>query len=461
MCYYDEKFSLVSSSNWKESLMLSTHDVALRLVLSAIICSAAPALDLYAQVESSLYAFPGNSGGAKPVQSLAVDSAGDLFSTTFSGGKHGAGTAFMLTPSGGGGYVETDVADFTGTYGSNPVGGLVIDSSGNFYGTAQIGGHASHGTAFRLSPVAGGGYKPTVLHSFTGGSDGGYPDAPLTLDLSGNLFGTAMLGGNVSGLCASTGASGGCGTVYQLTPQSNGTFKFSTLYQFKGGADGSNPAYYGQLVLDNTGNIYGVTTYGGTSVNCGSYGCGTVFMLSPTAGGHYRKQTLYSFLGVGGSSLDGWGPLGRLLIDKAGVLYGTTYYGGNGPCTAGSVVGCGTVFSLSKSGGGWKETVLYSFLGEPDASLPYGGFVFDSVGNIFGTAGGGAGCIQGCGTVYELSPNGSGSWSESVIYRFQGGLDGSSPDALTPDGMGGFYGLTGAGGQASGDGFGTVFHLVP
>ncbi len=179
-----------------------------------------------------------------------------------------------------------------------------------------------------------------------------------------------------------------------------------TLYTFPGGSRGDDPQT--GVVSDSEGNLYGTTDYGGT------YGWGTVFELKHSQTG-WIEEVLYSFEG----SSNGFTPSGNLLIDKAGNLYGTTFYGGTGSGCEDDSGGCGTVYELTWETGTWKKTVLYNFCsanGCSDGATPYG-LTFDKAGNIYGTAGGGTGCEYGCGVVYELTPSNRG-WTETVLYYF-------------------------------------------
>ena len=249
---------------------------------------------------------------------------------------------------------------FTGSDGSEPFAGLIADSSGNLYGTTQSGGASGgHGVVFKLSPSG----TETVLHTFTGGSDGGIPRAGLIADTGGNLYGTTAGGG-----------ASNAGTVFKLSPSGTET----VLYSFTG-SDGSGP--FAGLIADSSGNLYGTTQSGGASG-----GHGVVFKLSP--GG--TETVLYSF--TGGS--DGGTPRAGLIADSSGNLYGTTQFGGPG-CGG---VGCGVVFKLSPSG---TETVLYSFTGS-DGSGPFPGLIADSSGNLYGTTLSG-GASGGHGVVFKLT----------------------------------------------------------
>jgi uncharacterized repeat protein (TIGR03803 family) len=217
----------------------------------------------------------------------------------------------------------------------------------------------------------------------------------------------------------------------------------SPVYSFTGGLDGSNPA--SQLVFDASGNAYGTTVTGGSA------SCGTVFQLTPSGGGQYQQSVLHSFDCFG----EGKNPYGGVTLDAQGNLYGTTVAGGSGGVCSGD--GCGVVYKLTHSGGGWTETVLYSFQDAPDAAGPGGAVVFDGAGDLLGTAPDGG--AFAAGAIYELSQS-NGHWSERVIHDFTGGADGAigSLGALLPDAHGNFYGVTELGGTS---GAGTVFQLLP
>jgi len=249
------------------------------------------------------------------------------------------------------------------------------------------------------------------------------------------------------------------------------------LYSFQGGNDGAVPA--GGVVFDKQDNLYGATTY--TSSCPTTFECGTVFELSPPQqkGGAWTEITLHVFQGHDHN--DGGSPEGGVILDAAGNLYGTTAYGGRGPCLLlGTAVGCGTVYEMSppaKKGDPWTETVLYNFQGNKDGQFPIGNLTFDGVGNLYGATyfGGGYGTCdspyyQHCGTIFELSPPStkSGKWAEKVLYSFRNGKDGASPNgALILDSKGTVYGTTQSGGKhicpgpQGAIGCGVAFRLQP
>ena len=334
-----------------------------------------------------------------------------------------------------------------GSDGALPAAGLTADKAGAFYGTTQAGGAKNLGTVFKLL-FFGSGYQETVLHAFVGGkNDGALPMAGLIEDKSGALFGTTVEGGFEStkkGCEQPTYA--GCGTIFKLTPtQSTGYIK-SILYRFRGGTDAFLP--FGGLIADKIGGLYGTTGFGGSS------DAGTAFTLTPSAKG-YRERILYSFpySPSGPSFPDGLNPLGDLLADDSGALYGTTEWGGS--CSTDPILGCGIVFKLTPSGSGYAVSILHEFHGGSDGSWPLAGLIADKGGALYGTTQyGGAANL---GTAFKLTPSGSG-YSESVLHAFAGGTDGALPAAaLFLDKSGALYGTTSSGGLAN---EGTIFKLM-
>ena len=385
--------------------------------------------------EQIIYAFPTKGGPAQPTAGLTMDKAGNLYGTTQLGGAYNQGTVFELTP-GSSGWTETILYSFTGNQdGGQPTSNLTFDSAGHLFGTTSSGGStncpAGCGTIFELTP-SGSGWTESVIYSFSGGNDGRQPPSGLVLGASGVLYGTALWGGTVNSNCPS-----GCGTVFALTPGAGG-WRQSVLYAFAGGSDGLGP--YAGLTLDGSGNIYGTTIAGGAS------GDGTVFMLSA---GQWKETILHSFSGG-----DGTQPYGALLFDAANNLYGTTYQGG--------AENYGVVFRLSPTKrGAWDETVLHGFGGKPSAN-PAAGLVFDAAGNLYGTTlfgGNSSACGGGCGTVFSLSPGSGNAWKFRVLYVFGEGTDGYHPGApLLTTATGNLLGTTMAGGAQK---TGTVFEITP
>ncbi|MGA2021523.1 MAG: choice-of-anchor tandem repeat GloVer-containing protein [Candidatus Sulfotelmatobacter sp.] len=325
---------------------------------------------------------------------------------------------------------ETRIHEFNP--GVDPAG-LVADSAGTLYGTTGSDGFYRFGTVFQVRPSPYGIWTESTIYSFTGGSDGGAPEGVMTLDAEGNLYGTTQVGG--SGSC-------NCGTVFELTRSASGLWTETTLYSFAGGADGANPDYT-NLVFDAAGNLYGVTYSGGSAR------AGTVFELSPQAGGGWTESVLYAF--AGGTS-DGANPIGGVVFDTAGNLYGAALDGGSSECGS----GCGGVFELSpQAGGGWKEQMIYFFKNGNDGAVPISLLIIDPAGNLYGmTQTGGSG---GCGTVYELSPTGGG-WNKKTLHQFTGSPDGCVPFLNMVRNAGSLYGITEAGGAMDD---GAIFQITP
>jgi uncharacterized repeat protein (TIGR03803 family) len=416
--------------------------------------------------ELILYAFQGGNDGEYPGGGLIFDSSGNLYGETAAGGVAnagcdlypGCGTIFELSPNSNGGWTETIIYSFQNVSdGYAPSSGLIFDEAGNLYGTTSYGGGAnSDGTVFELSPDGNGGWTKTILYSFKGGLDDGRTPEGLIFDGSGNLYGATAEGGQQN--CEPKG--GECGTVFELSPNGSGGWTEKIIYFFPSGSiDGSTPNP--GLIFDRAGNLYGTTFEGGVSSYCAvEGGCGTAFELSPNGSGSWTETLLYSFANDGN---DGYSPEAGLIFDQSGNLYGTDT---GGPLNADTCnnLGCGTVFKLSPNGsGGWTETTLYSFQGPSDGSLPAAGLILDKNGNLYGTNEGGGDAACNCGTAFELSPNGSGGWTETPLYEFQGGSDGEFPSAgVIFDQTGHLYGTTLYGGGTTcgtGDGCGVAFEI--
>ena len=340
---------------------------------------------------------------------LTFDSKGNLYGVTTGGGDYGVGSIFEMTRNSKGVWTVTTLHSFDGTDGSSPNGDLIFDAAGNLYGTTPDGGAYDGGTVFELSPGSSG-WTFSVLYSFCevlGCPDGGAPSAGLVQDESGDLIGTAGAGLYYMGV------------VFELTPGSNG-WTYSVLYNFGSRSDdGSNPK--DALILDNAGNLYGTTYYGGVG------GGGTVFGLKHKSTGTWRERLLYSFCPGGFPCKGGEGPTAGLVFDRSGSFYGTAH-GGGAPCDGEF---CGAVFKLTRTpNGGWVYSVLHDFAKPQDGFEPITGVVFDKAGNLYGTtATGGSGpCYNGCGVVYKLTPPPNGKWKYAVLHEF------SSPSESPPDG---------------------------
>ena len=365
---------------------------------------------------------------------LAVDASGNFYGITSEGGIFGYGTVFKVTRTGNG-WTESLLYNFghTRAEGIYPEGGLILDAAGNVYGTAKSGGDNNSGLVFELVHNSDGTWTEKVLHSFNG-TDGFGPYATLIFDAAGNIYGTTLGGGAYN-----------YGAAFELTPTGGGNWSEKVLYSFGNGTDGQEPL--APLVFDPAGNLYGTTAHGG------AYAYGIAFELTPSGGGTWTEKVLHSFGSSGG---DGQEPFaGALVLDSSGNLYGTTQTGGAHLCENGSV-GCGTVYELTPTGGGsWSEQVLYSFNNNGDGYIPTCSLLFDTAGNLYGTTYFGG--LSGGGTVFKLTQ--SNGWTEQVLYNFGAGTDGVNPGpGLISDGAGNLYGTTLAGGVFEG---GMAFEITP
>jgi uncharacterized repeat protein (TIGR03803 family) len=413
-------------------LLLRITSIALA---TSSILSAAAANDV-------LHTFQGTTDGLFPEYPLITDTHGNLFGVTILGGSRGQGTVFELSPNNGG-YSYRQLYAFQGYPGaSTPTGPLVMDSAGNLYGTAGGGPYSSfpYGTIFELSPTAGGDWSEKVIYNFPPVSYApSQPTGGLVIDANGNLYGVSQKGG--------TRYSGG--TVFELSPNENGVWAIKVLYKFNGsynaGGDGYDPI--GGLTFDTAGNLYGTTYYGGTDQQ------GVVFQLSPQTDGTWAETVLHSFIGR-----DGCNPASAVVLDKSGNVYGTTSVLSEAYTT--TCESQGTVFELSPSETGWKETVLYLFRnGTHEGQYP-NGVILDNNGNLYGTtllAG-----LYGYGVIFELTPQPTGMGTLKIIYNFTGGADGGTPKGGVIFGIdGNLYGTTNSYGGTDGSGRGTVFRQNP
>jgi uncharacterized repeat protein (TIGR03803 family) len=345
----------------------------------------------------------------------------------------------------------------TGTDGNHPWGGLIFDAAGNLYGTTSEGGTGQHGTGVcsKISPYSCGtvfelshtasGWTEKILHNFHG-TDGWLPTGSLIMDAAGNLYGTTQQGG--TGLCTPIGSKNliGCGTIFELSPAAGGNWTETVLHNFNNdGSDGVNP--YAGLTSDSAGNLYGTTFVGG------AYSYGTVFELSRGVGGVWSETVLHSFNFL---ASDGASPFAGVILDSAGNIYGTTQGGG--------AFSGGTAFELKPAvGGGWTETILHNFIFSFsifDGYTPDGGLTFDAAGNLYGTTVSGvSNGSMTAGTVFKLSPATGGSWTETILYNFIGPKGFQPQSDLIFDAAGNLYGTAHFGG--TGNASGTVFELTP
>lgn len=321
--------------------------------------------------------------------------------------------------------------------GYGPQGPEVMDTQGNIYGVASEGGVSGQccGLIYELSPKAGGGYSYNTIYTFTGVGADGFPAGTLTTDAAGNLYGTT---------------AGGYNEIYKLSPNGSGGWSESVLYT--GSASGFD---FSSVALDAAGNVYSVAAIGGANNK------GFVLELSPS-GETWTFEDIYDFDGVHGSGGNGGFVVGGLIVDSTGNLYGTTPQGGTSTnCTN----GCGVVFELRPDGSLWVEKVLVNFNGT-NGSQPAATLSMDASGNLYGTAQ--LGGAKAFGLVFELTPNGSGGWTQHVLHAFSDANgDGAQPSSPLTLANGVIYGTTTSGGGNTGCstiynaiGCGTVFKLT-
>jgi uncharacterized repeat protein (TIGR03803 family) len=331
--------------------------------------------------QQTLFRFAGPNG-AKP-QGIVADAHGDLFGNNLNGGTGGDGNVFELVRGSSGSYTEKVLHNFTD--GVQPVGTPVLDSHGDVFGITEFGGFGGQGVVYEM-PHSATGYTYKLLHTFAIG--GGVAQAGLAIASNGTLFGTIF----------GFGQQNKDGSVFRIQRGMAGAV-YKVLYNFKGGADGANPN--GALTVDNrTGVIYGTTEFGGS-------GNGTVFSLTPHGSG-YTEQVLHAMAANGA---DGFAMEGQLLLTAQGDLFGTATIGGI-KCSG---IGCGTLFELTPSGTSFTFRVIHQFTGPPDGADPeWSGLIPGPAGTLFGTTrsggtartcgDGGPGGVQGCGTVYQITP---------------------------------------------------------
>jgi uncharacterized repeat protein (TIGR03803 family) len=322
--------------------------------------------------------------------------------------------------------------------GANPSAGMTFDAQGNLYGTTAGGGTGDCvpgpcGIIFQLTPNQNGTWTENLVHTFQG-LDGGFDPNPVILDRRGNLYGASPCAHQDCFVFPNVG-----GVVFQITPGPNGSWDFRLIQIF---SNVSQQGYYPSgLAFDPAGHLYGTTSGGGPAAD------GVAFLLGQVSVSGWYEIVAHYFTGGSG---DGSGPTGALAFDNSGNVYGVT--------TDGGAHNNGTVYKLTPNHDsfGWSETVLYEFTGGNDGKFP-NGVVLDAAGNLYGTTEeGGAG---GLGTVFELTPNQNGTWTENVLHSFAGGSDGAAPQyAPTLDAVGDLYGTALRGGSGSA---GIVYELTP
>ena len=441
---------------WNSTLEIYTR-ARTAILMSLFTAAAVAAPRAQAQTFQVIHNFTGGMGGASPQTGLTLDAAGNLYGTTGAGGggtcnilgARGCGTVFKLKRSGST-WIFQPLYQFTGANdGALPASDPVIGPDGALYDNTLAGGQGTCnsigvlgcGTIFKLTPPATFcrsvtcPWVETVLYRFTGGADGQVPSGNLVFGQDRNLYGTTVHGG-------SSGCTIGCGVVFELASM-RGMWTQSVLYTFTGGADGRGPQ--AGVIFDSLGRLDGTTWLGGDFTNCPNLGCGTVFQLTHSGSG-WTENVLYAFQGgddgyrpatnvlidssdnlygttlLNGANFGGtvfeltpsgqsWlfnllysltgdeGPLGKLIMDAAGNLYGTTYADGTQLY--------GSIFKLTHVGASWVYTSLHDFTGGSDGAYPVGGVVLDAAGNLYGTASQGGtstNCTGGCGVIFKITP---------------------------------------------------------
>ncbi len=401
----------------------------------AVVFSLSTVLTLqsWASSERVIYSFTGSADGATPYSPLIFDKQGNLYGTTYAGGANNLGTVFKLSAVNGK-WTETVIHSFAGypNDGSGPESGLVFDQAGNIYGTTWAGGKDAAGTVFKLARQTNGTYKQNILYSFEccfGSDDAQNPRSAVFLDGADTIYGVTQYGGNVI-LCYDDEV--GCGTFFKLTHDSTGWHE-TILYNFAQTPDGALP--WSPLVRDKAGNFYNATLFGGSfdyggtivkfapdsnggwtesvvftdetddsegmmgvaldnSGNMYVVGGAGVFKLTPSSSGGFTATKIYAFGGRPAPS----NPYAGVTISNSGVLYGTSAWGGGGTCSA----GCGTVYQLKETNGQWTETNLYNFANPANGDAPEAAVILDSKGSLYGTTPSGG--KYGYGTVYEVTP---------------------------------------------------------
>lgn len=413
------------------STFSSTIRNAATLVIGLVLFLAAA----HAQQFNVLHTFSGGTDGAYPSDGVTIDTVGNLYGTNY-GGAAGYGTVYSLKHSGSSWVFFPLYAFSGGSDGANPWTRVNFGPDGTLYGSTFAGGtpgcsfqgRNGCGVIFNLTPpphaVCTNSLCPwneTVLHSFSGGSDGWLPEGDLLFQ-NGNIIGTTQDGGIYNTCNGFTG----CGVVFELTP-SGGGWEESVLWNFGNGTDGIIPL--SGVVPDRSGNLYGAALAGGT------YGYGGVYQLTPSL----TESVIYSFQGLA----DGYYGGGGVILDPAGNVYGTTLEGG---------AGGGTAYELTS--GTWAYNLVYGFPGSANGA--YDKFTMDQAGNLYGaTSNNGA---YGYGAVFELTPIGGGNWTYTSLHDFTDGSDGAYPNAsLVFDADGNIYGTADGGGT----GYGTVFEITP
>lgn len=415
-----------------KSLWIAAGCVMAVLGLLPAFSSAASA----AATEKILYTFIGGNDGEYPSSDLTLDAQGNLYGTTVYGGSNGyckfhgeewpgCGTVFELVRSGDT-WTEQVLYTFDGSGGAFPETGVIFDSAGNLYGTTYNDPDANDcGNVFKLAPNPQVGWTESVLYNFDCRNNTGSPTTDLIFDSQGNLFGATSR------------------SVFELVPQPDSAWKEVTIH--------TNFLAISALALDASDDIYGMSTTGGNGRCSHTYndpGCGMAFKLTETQPGKWSFSEFYDFARGGGTGIY---PSGGLAIEDSSHVLGTTWRGGDG---------LGTIFELSLTKNGWMQNTLYRFYGDPNGAYPVGELMIRGRNLVGVTSQGGT---TGNGAVFDFQYSKEHGWKESVLYSFVGGSDGSSPNAaVISDTQGNLYGTTRGGGSGNCfQGCGVVYEITP
>lgn len=433
--------------------------VVLVTVCSAVIPASAQAIPASAATLTNLYSFCSQENctdGAAPEGGLIMDGSGNLYGTTALGGQYNHGTVFELSPEGST-WSYTVLYSFCAEDncldGDDPLSPLVVDVNGNLYGTTHFGGKKNTGIGFELiAPAPGGNWKLKTLYTYCSKRakclDGGFP-SPLTY--AGDTSGTPYDGQSPLFGTAFLGGAAGVGTAFKILPQAGQKNRYAVIYNFgslPNGADGSSPG--SKLMVSPTGNLFGTTTLGGAT------GHGTVYELTKRRKA-WHETVLYGFCQLGSHCKDGDTPLSAVTSDAQGNLFGATIYGGT--CRY-----CGTAYKLAPNGSQYEYSVVYDFCSQPDCSDGEGPAtvpMLDPSGNLIGSTLLGGNQVgkfkQGAGVVYSFTGG-----ALEVLHAFCTELnctDGAAPSSeilLTPSGQ-----LIGTTAQGGANKQGTVFEITP
>jgi uncharacterized repeat protein (TIGR03803 family) len=410
------------------------HGVFAFLAVALLLVPAAWAVGKY----KVLHAFTGKPDGGGVYAGVVIDAKGNLYGKTSGGGAYGYGTVFELTPGSGGKWTETILHNFCSLPhcddGAASFSGLILGATGDLFGTSNT-------ATFEMTPGSGGWTFSILCDCIV----------PSVFDAAGNLYGIGGPGEHNAGavvelMSPSTGNGSSSEKVL-----------YSFCSQPPQCRDGEPPEW--GLAWDAMGNLYGTTELGGNGYPAcpGSGGCGVAYQLSPGKDGQWKHHTLHRFAAF---RSDGELPLSGVVIDGSGNVYGTTVEGGRTRNNNVCPVGCGTVYKLTpESNGQWKETILHDFPNSArDGNGPVGGLVFDNAGNLYGTTSGGGDPVCQCGVIFKMIPSSNGKWSYTVLHRFTG-KDGWSPQAslILDKNYKHLYGTTVEGGPG---GAGVVFEIT-